>query len=127
MGFMQFVLSFSTEAPKLAHETFRAIKPGLSAYADDPEKVTDFIYLFEKNSQDTPKCRPSLIALTLSLEIKSLGSTVFLSVKKGSWSCWLWPKAAFPPPYGAALLWSSRPPQAFAFCLGRRPHTFWTG
>ncbi|XP_052010284.1 ectonucleoside triphosphate diphosphohydrolase 6-like [Xyrauchen texanus] len=26
------------EAPKLAHETFRAIKPGLSAYADDPEK-----------------------------------------------------------------------------------------
>jgi len=29
-----------TEAPKLAHETFRAIKPGLSAYADDPEKVT---------------------------------------------------------------------------------------
>ncbi len=29
-----------TEAPKLAHETFRAMKPGLSAYADDPEKVT---------------------------------------------------------------------------------------
>nr|XP_046257017.1 ectonucleoside triphosphate diphosphohydrolase 6 isoform X2 [Scatophagus argus] len=28
------------EAPKLAHETFRAIKPGLSAYADDPEKCT---------------------------------------------------------------------------------------
>ncbi|XP_073682902.1 ectonucleoside triphosphate diphosphohydrolase 6 isoform X2 [Garra rufa] len=26
------------EAPKLAHETFKAIKPGLSAYADDPEK-----------------------------------------------------------------------------------------
>lgn len=28
------------EAPKLAHETFKAIKPGLSAYADDPEKCT---------------------------------------------------------------------------------------
>lgn len=28
------------EAPKLAHETFRALKPGLSAYADDPEKCT---------------------------------------------------------------------------------------
>ncbi|XP_070772057.1 ectonucleoside triphosphate diphosphohydrolase 6 [Enoplosus armatus] len=28
------------EATKLAHETFRAIKPGLSAYADDPEKCT---------------------------------------------------------------------------------------
>ncbi|XP_041866821.1 ectonucleoside triphosphate diphosphohydrolase 6 [Melanotaenia boesemani] len=26
------------EAPKLTHETFRAIKPGLSAYADDPQK-----------------------------------------------------------------------------------------
>uniref|UniRef100_UPI0037E95DA3 ectonucleoside triphosphate diphosphohydrolase 6 n=1 Tax=Semicossyphus pulcher TaxID=241346 RepID=UPI0037E95DA3 len=28
------------EAPKLSHETFRAIKPGLSAYADDPEQCT---------------------------------------------------------------------------------------
>lgn len=28
------------EAPKLANETFRALKPGLSAYADDPEKCT---------------------------------------------------------------------------------------
>ncbi|XP_034537300.1 ectonucleoside triphosphate diphosphohydrolase 6 isoform X2 [Notolabrus celidotus] len=28
----------SREAPTLAHETFRAIKPGLSAYADDPEQ-----------------------------------------------------------------------------------------
>ncbi|KAM4591772.1 ectonucleoside triphosphate diphosphohydrolase 6 isoform 2-T2 [Odontesthes bonariensis] len=28
----------SREAPKLAHETFRAIEPGLSAYADDPQK-----------------------------------------------------------------------------------------
>ncbi|KAM6915925.1 ectonucleoside triphosphate diphosphohydrolase 6 [Xenentodon cancila] len=26
------------ETPTLAHETFRAIKPGLSAYADDPQK-----------------------------------------------------------------------------------------
>uniref|UniRef100_A0A8C7L7M2 nucleoside diphosphate phosphatase n=1 Tax=Oncorhynchus kisutch TaxID=8019 RepID=A0A8C7L7M2_ONCKI len=31
------------EAPKLAHETFRAIKPGLSAYADDPEKCKEGI------------------------------------------------------------------------------------
>ncbi|KAM9847373.1 ectonucleoside triphosphate diphosphohydrolase 6 isoform 2-T8 [Aulostomus maculatus] len=28
------------ESPKLARETFRAIQPGLSAYADDPEKCT---------------------------------------------------------------------------------------
>ncbi|KAM7409189.1 hypothetical protein PAMA_002743 [Pampus argenteus] len=37
------VFKFQTdnrEAPRLAHETFRAIKPGLSAYADDPEKCT---------------------------------------------------------------------------------------
>ncbi|XP_037321572.1 ectonucleoside triphosphate diphosphohydrolase 6 isoform X1 [Pungitius pungitius] len=27
-----------SEAPKLAHETFRAIEPGLSAYADQPEE-----------------------------------------------------------------------------------------
>uniref|UniRef100_A0A8C2WPV1 nucleoside diphosphate phosphatase n=1 Tax=Cyclopterus lumpus TaxID=8103 RepID=A0A8C2WPV1_CYCLU len=35
------IFKFQTElneAPKLAHETFRALKPGLSAYADDPEK-----------------------------------------------------------------------------------------
>ncbi|XP_018517673.1 ectonucleoside triphosphate diphosphohydrolase 6 [Lates calcarifer] len=31
------------EAPKLAQETFRAIKPGLSAYADDPQKCTSGI------------------------------------------------------------------------------------
>lgn len=30
----------NSEAPRLDHETFRAIKPGLSAYADDPEKCT---------------------------------------------------------------------------------------
>ncbi|KAI4899563.1 hypothetical protein NFI96_012720 [Prochilodus magdalenae] len=30
----------ANEAPKLTHETFRAIKPGLSAYADDPDKCT---------------------------------------------------------------------------------------
>ncbi|XP_027131318.1 ectonucleoside triphosphate diphosphohydrolase 6 [Larimichthys crocea] len=37
------VFKFQTEdreAPKLAHETFKAIKPGLSAYADDPEKCS---------------------------------------------------------------------------------------
>lgn len=33
------LLSILTEAPKLAHETFRAITPGLSAYADDPDQV----------------------------------------------------------------------------------------
>ncbi|XP_056294581.1 ectonucleoside triphosphate diphosphohydrolase 6 isoform X2 [Pseudoliparis swirei] len=35
------IFKFQTElneAPELAHETFRALQPGLSAYADDPEK-----------------------------------------------------------------------------------------
>lgn len=32
-------LRVSTEPPTVDHETFEAIKPGLSAYADDPEKV----------------------------------------------------------------------------------------
>ncbi|KAJ8014300.1 hypothetical protein DPEC_G00038820 [Dallia pectoralis] len=31
------------ESPKLAQETFRAIKPGLSAYADEPEKCKEGI------------------------------------------------------------------------------------
>ncbi|RXN01301.1 hypothetical protein EOD39_7212 [Acipenser ruthenus] len=34
------ILPVYHEAPKLAHETFKAIKPGLSPYADDPEKCT---------------------------------------------------------------------------------------
>lgn len=40
-GFVFFLLF--TEAPKLAHETFKAIKPGLSSYADDPDKVSNSI------------------------------------------------------------------------------------
>ncbi|KAG7280484.1 hypothetical protein CRUP_033785 [Coryphaenoides rupestris] len=36
------------EVPKLAHETFRAITPGLSAYADDPDQCTaGLLELFE--------------------------------------------------------------------------------
>ncbi|KAJ8359558.1 hypothetical protein SKAU_G00160830 [Synaphobranchus kaupii] len=31
------------EAPKLSHETFKAIKPGLSAYVDDPDECRDGI------------------------------------------------------------------------------------
>lgn len=34
-----FIYFSPAEAPKLAHETFRAIEPGLSAYADHPEEV----------------------------------------------------------------------------------------
>ena len=35
-------LDFPLEVPTLTHETFKARKPGLSAYADDVEKVTVF-------------------------------------------------------------------------------------
>lgn len=43
----------NNEAPKLAHETFRAIKPGLSAYADDPEKCTEGIVVLLKVAKST--------------------------------------------------------------------------
>uniref|UniRef100_A0A9J8AQ10 nucleoside diphosphate phosphatase n=2 Tax=Cyprinus carpio TaxID=7962 RepID=A0A9J8AQ10_CYPCA len=41
------------EAPKLAHETFRAIKPGLSAYADDPEKSKEGLLELLNVAKDT--------------------------------------------------------------------------
>ncbi|XP_073783336.1 ectonucleoside triphosphate diphosphohydrolase 6 isoform X1 [Danio rerio] len=41
------------EAPKLAHETFRAIKPGLSAYADEPEKSKEGILELLNVAKDT--------------------------------------------------------------------------
>lgn len=36
--FLTFVM-FPAEIPTLDYLTFKAIKPGLSAYADDPEEV----------------------------------------------------------------------------------------
>lgn len=39
VGFNLRFVFVPTEAPRLAHEMFKAIKPGLSAYADDPDKV----------------------------------------------------------------------------------------
>ncbi len=55
-----------TEAPKLAHETFRAIKPGLSAYADDPEKVTSKMsssFIIVNPSQMPQGCDSSFFCL----------------------------------------------------------------
>ncbi|KAI7805096.1 ectonucleoside triphosphate diphosphohydrolase 6 isoform X2 [Triplophysa rosa] len=40
------------EAPKLAEETFRALKPGLSAYADDPEKSKEGLLELLKVAKD---------------------------------------------------------------------------
>ncbi|KAG7233266.1 hypothetical protein INR49_007346 [Caranx melampygus] len=52
------VFKFQTEekeAPKLAHETFRAIKPGLSAYADDPDEcVSGIMELLEVAKSSVP-------------------------------------------------------------------------
>ncbi|XP_071329580.1 ectonucleoside triphosphate diphosphohydrolase 6 [Trachinotus anak] len=43
------------EAPRLAHETFRAIKPGLSAYADDPDKcAAGIVELLEVAKSSVP-------------------------------------------------------------------------
>ncbi|XP_042290259.1 ectonucleoside triphosphate diphosphohydrolase 6 isoform X2 [Thunnus maccoyii] len=58
------VFKFHTDnrAPKLAHETFRAIKPGLSAYADDPEKCTaGIVELLEVAKASVP---PSVWSIT---------------------------------------------------------------
>lgn len=46
--FFFFKHVFLLETPTLTHETFKALKPGLSAYADDVEKVMIFsqVYLF---------------------------------------------------------------------------------
>ncbi|XP_051251682.1 ectonucleoside triphosphate diphosphohydrolase 6 isoform X2 [Dicentrarchus labrax] len=59
------IFKFQTEnkeAPTLAHETFRAIKPGLSAYADDPEKCTaGIVELLEVAKSSVP---PSLWTIT---------------------------------------------------------------
>uniref|UniRef100_A0A669F8Y7 nucleoside diphosphate phosphatase n=1 Tax=Oreochromis niloticus TaxID=8128 RepID=A0A669F8Y7_ORENI len=41
-------------APKLAQETFRAIKPGLSAYADDPQQVGRIVELLEVAKSSVP-------------------------------------------------------------------------
>ncbi|KAM3605902.1 uncharacterized protein V6R79_006771 [Siganus canaliculatus] len=50
------------EAPKLAHETFRAIKPGLSFYADDPQKCSaGLLELLDLAKSSVP---PSMWALT---------------------------------------------------------------
>ncbi|XP_070696597.1 ectonucleoside triphosphate diphosphohydrolase 6 isoform X2 [Pempheris klunzingeri] len=52
----------NNDAPKLAHETFRAIKPGLSAYADEPEKCTSGVLeLLEVAKTSVP---PSLWTVT---------------------------------------------------------------
>lgn len=37
---------FLLETPTLTHETFKALQPGLSAYADDVEKVTIFLHVY---------------------------------------------------------------------------------
>ncbi|CAL8258801.1 unnamed protein product [Lota lota] len=43
------------EVPKLAHETFKAITPGLSAYADDPDQcTTGLLQLFEVAKASVP-------------------------------------------------------------------------
>ncbi|XP_077095488.1 ectonucleoside triphosphate diphosphohydrolase 6 isoform X4 [Siphateles boraxobius] len=48
-----FKFQMEPNAPKLAHETFRAIKPGLSAYADDPEKSKEGLLGLLKVAKDT--------------------------------------------------------------------------
>ncbi|XP_030052133.1 ectonucleoside triphosphate diphosphohydrolase 6 [Microcaecilia unicolor] len=64
----------SKETPKLAHETFKALKPGLSAYADDPDKCTRGIQeLLEVAKEEIPeelwKATPLVLKATAGLRL----------------------------------------------------------
>ncbi|XP_061084701.1 ectonucleoside triphosphate diphosphohydrolase 6 isoform X2 [Conger conger] len=61
----QFLLE-ENATHKLARETFRAIKPGLSAYVDDPEKCTDGIQeLLEVAQESVPSSQWNITPLVL--------------------------------------------------------------
>ncbi|XP_064173217.1 ectonucleoside triphosphate diphosphohydrolase 6 isoform X1 [Anguilla rostrata] len=61
----QFLLG-ENAAPQLSHETFRAIKPGLSAYADDPDKCRDGVQeLLEVAKGTVPKSQWNSTPLVL--------------------------------------------------------------
>lgn len=80
--FKIFVL---TEAPKLAHETFRAIKPGLSAYADNPEKVTSKMcssFIIVNPSQMPQGCDSIFFVCSLMIILM-----LFYRVRKDCWNC----------------------------------------
>ncbi|XP_076970324.1 ectonucleoside triphosphate diphosphohydrolase 6 isoform X2 [Tamandua tetradactyla] len=62
------------ETPTLTHETFRALKPGLSAYADDVEKSTQGIQeLLDVAKQEIPfdfwKATPLVLKATAGLRL----------------------------------------------------------
>ncbi|XP_064131753.1 ectonucleoside triphosphate diphosphohydrolase 6 isoform X1 [Loxodonta africana] len=62
------------ETPTLTHETFRALKPGLSAYADDAEKSTQGIQeLLDVAKQEIPfdfwKVTPLVLKATAGLRL----------------------------------------------------------
>ncbi|XP_025872127.1 ectonucleoside triphosphate diphosphohydrolase 6 isoform X2 [Vulpes vulpes] len=62
------------ETPTLTHETFKALKPGLSAYADDVEKSTSGIQeLLDVAKQDIPfdfwKATPLVLKATAGLRL----------------------------------------------------------
>ncbi|XP_045556718.1 ectonucleoside triphosphate diphosphohydrolase 6 isoform X2 [Salmo salar] len=69
------------EAPKLAHETFRAIKPGLSAYADDPEKCKEGILELLEVAQDNI---PSSVWSSTPLVLKATAGLRLLPGEKAT-------------------------------------------
>uniref|UniRef100_H9GUB8 Uncharacterized protein n=1 Tax=Anolis carolinensis TaxID=28377 RepID=H9GUB8_ANOCA len=67
-------VSFLTEIPRLIHTTFRAIKPGLSAYADDVDKSAEGINeLLAVAKEDVPenlwKSTPLVLKATAGLRL----------------------------------------------------------
>ncbi|XP_055758101.1 ectonucleoside triphosphate diphosphohydrolase 6-like isoform X3 [Salvelinus fontinalis] len=69
------------EAPKLAHETFRAIKPGLSAYADNPEKCKEGILELLEVAQDSI---PSSVWSSTPLVLKATAGLRLLPGEKAT-------------------------------------------
>uniref|UniRef100_A0A8C8HNW0 Ectonucleoside triphosphate diphosphohydrolase 6 n=1 Tax=Oncorhynchus tshawytscha TaxID=74940 RepID=A0A8C8HNW0_ONCTS len=73
------------EAPKLAHETFRAIKPDLSAYADDPEKGINFMYICKEGILEVAQdCIPSSVWSSTSLVLKATAGLCLLPGEKAT-------------------------------------------
>ena len=94
---------FPLETPTLTHETFKALKPGLSAYADDVDKVTVFSHL--SLLIKFASCRFVKVTLFLSDAEPSPQSSVFAvltwdislcrTVCGGHW----YPREVPPPPH----------------------------
>ncbi|TSS85097.1 Ectonucleoside triphosphate diphosphohydrolase 6 [Bagarius yarrelli] len=113
-------------APKLSSEMFKAIKPGLSAYADEPEKLRTITYnkllqcktglleLLDVAKQTVPPAQwssaPLALRATAGLRLLPgqkathlLDKVVFMDLMFPQWACWIW-EVARPSYLGLGLM-----------------------